>query len=312
MLVVRSFNDVPAAARGAVMTIGNFDGVHRGHQAVIGTMRRLASALAAPCGAMLFEPHPRVYFEPQRPLFTLTPLPYRLELLAALKLDFTAVIPFDAALAAMTAGDFIDSVLVDGFAIRQLVVGYDFNFGKGRTGDGSLLEAEGLRRGFGVTVQRPEHDGATAYSSSRIREALKAGEVAEAARQLGRWWRIQGIVISGAGRGAGLGYPTANIALPPGTGLLHGIYATRVWVDGNAHRAVSYFGKRPSFDDGNAIFETFLMEYDGNLYGKHIGVDLIAFIRGDRNFADAKALSTQMEYDVAEAIRHLNIDALRP
>ena len=312
MQVVREFRDVPASVRGGVLTIGNFDGVHRGHQVVIASVRRLALELGAPAGVMLFDPHPRAFLQPGFHPFTLTPLSYRLELLAALGLDFAAVLPFGAELAALTARDFIADVLVAGFAVRHLVTGYDFNFGKGRAGDNALLEAEGKRLGFGVTIQQPEQDGEAAYSSSRIREALRAGDVTEAARQLGRPWRVDGIVIAGAGRGVGLGYPTANIALPPGTELAHGIYAARVWIGGAPHSAVAYLGRRPTFDGGAPMFETFLIGYDGNLYGKTIGIELVAFIRPDKGFANAEALKAQMDRDVAEAIAHLRLDAVRP
>jgi len=312
MLVARNYQDVPAGARGGVLSIGNFDGVHLGHQAVIAQTRARAAALNAPAGVMLFDPHPRAFFKPEPPLFTLTPMDQRLELLAALGLDFAAVLAFNAALASLPAEAFIAQVLVGGFAVRHVVVGHDFNFGKGRTGNQALLEAEGRRLGFGVTGLDPVADGSAAYSSSRIREALAAGKVEDAARLLGRHWRVDGIVISGAGRGAGLGYPTANIALPPGTGLALGIYAARVWVDGAAHPAVAYHGKRPVFDDGKPGFETFLINYDSDLYGKCIRIDLVSHIRGDRRFDGVEALKSQMDRDVAEALARLALDAVRP
>ena len=312
MQVVRSYADVPAAARGGVLTIGNFDGVHRGHQAVIGEVKRMAQAHGVPAGAMLFDPHPRAFFQPDKPMFTLTPMPYRLDLLAALGLDFAAVLPFDKAMAELSARDFIANVLVGGFDVRHLVVGYDFNFGKGRTGNDALLLSEGKRYGYGLDVQQPAGDAGAVYSSSRVREALRAGDVAGAARQLGRYWRIEGTVIAGAGRGAGLGYPTANIELPPGVQLAHGIYAARVWIAGSAHSAAAYLGKRPTFDNGEPALEAFLIDYDENIYGQRISVDLVAFIRGDRSFSGAAALKAQMDRDVAEAVSHLRLDAVRP
>jgi riboflavin kinase / FMN adenylyltransferase len=312
MLVVGSYHDVPAAARGAVLTIGNFDGVHRGHQAVIAKTRATAATLKAPAGVMLFDPHPRAFFKPEPPLFTLTPMEQRLELLAALGLDFAAVLPFDAALAGLSATDFVAKVLVGGFAARHVVVGHDFCFGKGRTGNRALLEAEGRRLGFGVNALEPLADGQAAFSSSRVREALAAGKVDEAALLLGRPWRIDGIVISGAGRGAGLGYPTANIALPPGTELALGIYAALAWVDGVSHPAVAYLGKRPVFDGGKPGFEVFLIDFDGDLYGKCIRIDMVSHIRGDRNFDSIEALKSQMDHDVAAALTVLGLDAVRP
>ena len=313
MQVVRSYRDVPAPARHGVLTIGNFDGVHLGHQAVISEVKRLAAQVHGPAGVMLFEPHPRAHFQPNVPLFTLTPLPARLELLAGLGLDFAAVLPFDAAMAALPAQAFIADVLAAGFAIRHAVVGYDFNFGKGRTGNGALLTAEGDRLGFGVTVQDAAGDGDAVYSSSRIRGLLRAGDVAQAARLMGRWWRIEGEVIAGAGRGTGMGFPTANMQLPQGVELAHGIYATWVWIDGQRHPAASYLGKRPTFDNNAPVFETFLLAYGGDLYGRRLAVDLVAFLRPDMAFPDAAALAVQMDADCAKALRILqDADVRRP
>ena len=312
MQIVRSFTDVPEAARHGALTIGNFDGVHLGHAAVIATLREVAAGLGSPSGVMLFEPHPRQYFQPEKPLFTLTPVPQRLELLAGLGLDFAVVLPFDKAMASLPADAFVANVLVGGLAVRHVTVGYDFNFGKNRAGDGALLEEAGRRHGFGVTIVKAAGDGNEAYSSSRIRELLRRGDVGAAAHLLGRWWRLEGEVVSGAGRGSGLGFPTANLALRPGTELGHGIYATWVWIDGARHAAVSYLGTRPTFDNGAPVFETFLLDYAGDLYGKPIGVDLVAHLRADRPFANIEELKAQMQADCAEALRRLHAAPIRP
>lgn len=305
MQVLRSFQDVPASAKHGAMTIGNFDGVHLGHQTVIAAVRRLADALPGPAVAMLFDPHPRQYFQPGTPQFTLTPQSERLTLLADLGLDFTVVLPFDAGLAALPAEAFIEVVLVAGFAVRRVVIGYDFSFGRGRSGNGELLMAAGQRHGFTVSVEAAAADGTGAYSSSRIRELLRLGNVAGAASLLGRWWRINGDVIAGAGRGAGLGFPTANITLRPGIELAHGIYASWVWIDGARHPAASYLGSRPTFDNGQPVFETFLLDYDGDLYGRSVSIDFVDFLRPDRAFPDPIALATQMHADCAEVMRRL-------
>lgn len=305
MQVVRDFNGVPAALRGGALTIGNFDGVHLGHRAVVERVREQANRLGAPAGAMLFDPHPRQFFQPTRPLFVLTPLPRRLELLAELKLDFAAVLAFDADMAGMTASRFVETVLVEGFGVRQVTVGHDFRFGKGRTGDGDFLAEAGRRHGFEVCLLPAVSDGAEVYSSSRVREALRQGRVDEAARQLGRPWALDGIVIAGAGRGAGFGYPTANMALPLGIELAHGIYAARAWIDGQAYKGAAYFGKRPALDNGDASFETFLLDFAGNIYGKHMRVELVDHVRPDRNFADEASLRAQMAQDVRDIERLL-------
>lgn len=300
MLVVKDASSVPEAARRGVLTIGNFDGVHRGHAAVIGRVRKIAGELGGPAGAMLFDPHPRAFFQPNAPLFTLTPIPRRLELLEELGLDFTAVLPFDAAMAGLPAERFIQDILVQAFAVRHVVVGYDFNFGKGRTGSGATLEEAGKRLGFAVTVVGPEGDG-TAYSSSRIRSLIAQGHVEGAARLLGRPFRVEGAVMPGAGRGAGLGFPTANITLDKGIQLKHGIYAAWVCIDGQRYPAASYLGSRPTFDDGEPVFETFLMDFSGDLYGRRIAVDLMCYLRGDKPFKGVEALKQQMAEDCAGA-----------
>ena len=305
MQVFNRFHDIPASARGGVLTIGNFDGVHLGHAAVIAKVRALAVALPGPAGAMLFAPHPRAFFQPDAAHFTLTPLPQRLDLLAAQGLEFAAVLPFDHAMASMAAEDFVARVLVAGFGVRHVVVGYDFCFGKGRRGTGTMLQAEGATLGFGVSIETAAGDGAAPYSSSRIRDFLRTGDVASARALLGRWWRIEGEVIAGAGRGEGLGFPTANILLAPGNGLRHGIYASWVWIDGVRHAAASYLGKRPTFDNGAPVFESFLLDYRGDLYGKTLAIDLVSYLRGDAPFAGIEALKVQMQADCAEAWRRL-------
>jgi riboflavin kinase / FMN adenylyltransferase len=196
-------------------------------------------------------------------------------------------------------------VLLAGLAVRHVVVGYDFCFGKGRLGTGAMLQTEGKRLGFGVTVQDAAGDGEAAYSSSRIRALLRQGEAGAAARLLGRPWRIEGEVMAGAGRGKGLGFPTANVALPAGADFKHGIYATWAWIDGVRHPAASYLGTRPVFDNGAPVFETFLIGASGDFYGKPIAIDLVSYLRDDLPFSGVEALKVQMQADCAEALRRL-------
>lgn len=301
MRVQRSWRDVPADLMGAALAIGNFDGVHRGHQAVIGTTMATARRLGAPAGVMLFDPHPREFFRPAEPLFKLTPLPMKLRLLEALGLDLAVVLPFDAALAALPAAGFIETVLAEGLGIRHAVVGYDFNFGAGRTGTPQLMEAEGERLGFGVTVVGAVGEEGPAFSSSRVRSLLREGRVMEAAHVLGHWWQVSGTVTSGAKRGTGLGYPTANFALLPGTELGHGIYAARITFGCMVHEGAAYLGTRPTFDNGAPVLETFLFDFDGDLYGREIAVEFIEKLRGDQAFSSIEALKAQMDDDCARA-----------
>jgi riboflavin kinase/FMN adenylyltransferase len=301
MIVVNGTSDVPLAALGGVLAIGNFDGVHRGHQALLQTATDRAAELGAPSGAILFEPHPREFFQPGQPHFRLTPLKRKLELLEQFGLDVAIVLTFDAALAGLPAEDFIARVVAGALAARHVVIGYNFRFGKGRTGDAETMRRAGSARGFGVTVVPQVGEAGAVLSSGAVRAALARGEVAGAARILGHWWRVSGPVIGGFGRGSGLGFPTANIALAPGTDLAHGIYAARVYADGKAYGGAAYLGTRPTFDDGVPLLEVFLFGFEGDLYGREIAVEFIDYVRPDAKFSSMEALKEQIARDCARA-----------
>ncbi|ODR94874.1 hypothetical protein AUC70_03495 [Methyloceanibacter stevinii] len=248
MDIVRSWREAPPDQKGAVLAIGNFDGVHRGHQAVLGVAKAIAAAEGRKTGAVIFEPHPREFFAPGRPFFRLTPLPVKLELLEALGLDVAFVLPFDRPLADLSADAFATDILGEAFGARHVVVGYDFVYGKGRTGTVTHLAATGEAAGYGVDVVEPvQLEGRTVFASSAIREHLSKGRIREAAEQLGYWWRARGSVAHGAGRGQGLGFPTVNFKLLPGQDVCHGIYAMRVHHAGGRHDAAGYVGPRPTF-----------------------------------------------------------------
>jgi len=301
MLVVHGYSDVPKEARGASLAIGNFDGVHRGHQALL--ERALAEARAGrrPAGAIIFEPHPREHFLPDEPHFPLTSLAEKLRLFRGLGLDVAVVIRFDAGLARLSAEEFIERVLVLGLAIGHIVIGYDFFFGHGRAGTPQTLRAAGKKHGFGVTVIDPVAEAGEVFSSTAIRLKLAQGDARGAAHALGRPWRVAGRVIGGAKRGTALGFPTANIPLARGTALAHGIYAVRVHVDGERLDGAAYLGTRPTFDDGMPVLEVFLLDFEGELYGREIEVEFIEHIREDRRFDSADALKAQMAEDCAKA-----------
>jgi riboflavin kinase / FMN adenylyltransferase len=306
MDVIHGFEHVPLALRGAALAIGNFDGVHRGHQALLaavthastGTKGRPAGALA---GVMIFEPHPRTLFQPDRPHFQLTPVPQKLALLRRYGMELTVIVPFNAALAALSAEAFVERVLVAGLGVSHVVVGYDFHYGKSRAGTPESLKQAGRSYNFGVTVVDQIADAGEIVSSSAIRTELAQGDVFGAAKMLGHWWRVAGTVRGGAKRGTGMGYPTANTPLLPGTALAHGIYAVRVYIDGERHHGAAYLGTRPTFDDGAAVLETFLFDFDQDLYGREIEIEFIAMIRGDRKFDGMDALVEQMAIDCDRA-----------
>jgi riboflavin kinase / FMN adenylyltransferase len=301
MRVIYGYEHIPAQAQGAVLAVGNFDGVHHGHQALLKRAIDIARATGAPAGALLFEPSPREFFSPQEPHFRLTPIEQKLAIFDALGLDVAVVLGFDAALAGLDAETFIKRVLVDALKVNHVVVGYHFFFGKGRSGTPETMRIAGEKHGFGVTIIEPVADAGEAFSSTAIRLKLAQGDVIGAARALGRWWRVRGKVVGGAKRGTGLGFPTANIPLAKGTALAHGIYAVRTYLDGKEIDGAAYLGTRPTFDDGMPVLEVFLFDFDGDLYGREIEVEFIAHIRDDRKFDGPEALKAQMENDCAEA-----------
>jgi riboflavin kinase/FMN adenylyltransferase len=301
MEIVAGWADVPRKFQRAAIAIGNFDGVHRGHQAVLDAAISAARAQGSAAGVMIFEPHPREFFRPGKPLFRLTSPARKLELFAACGLDFVAVLPFGDELAAMPAERFTEEILVKGFGVAHAVTGFDFFFGKGRDGNPAVLKALGEKYGFAATAVGAIGTSAEIFSSTRIRELLAEGDVRAAAEMLGTWWQLSGMVQSGAGRGAGLGFPTANIAIESGHFLKHGIYAVRVQAGGKRLKGAAYLGTRPTFDDGLPVLEIFLMEFEGNLYDQQITVEFIDYIREDAKFKSVESLVAQVQRDIGKA-----------
>lgn len=306
MQIVHGHSHVPITARNAVVAIGNFDGVHRGHRALIGEAQHQARQLGRASAVMMFEPHPRAFFQPDETHFRLTPLNRKLRILEQLGVKIAFVQQFDAHLASMSADEFVQQVLVAGLGVAHVVIGYDFYFGKQRRGSPEAMVLAGEQLGFGVTVVPPVADSGEVFSSSAIRLHLAQGDVRVAARMLGDRWRVSGKVIGGAKRGTGMGYPTANVPMPKGTSLGHGIYAVRAHVDGDTHDAAAYLGTRPTFDDGMPVLEVFLLDFDGDLYGRVLDVEFVDFIRPDRKFESADALVEQMKDDVAAVRKSLH------
>jgi riboflavin kinase/FMN adenylyltransferase len=295
--VARDNTPVPEALRHAVVAIGNFDGVHRGHRAVIATAIERALAAKRPAAAITFEPHPRSFFQPNAPSFRLSSEAAKLRLLAATGLDGAVVLTFNASLAALTAQEFIARILIERLAISGAVIGFDFQFGKGRGGTPEFLAAQGKTRGFSVNVVPPfEYEG-TRVSSGTIRAALSAGRAAEAAELLSYPWFVTGQVVHGDKRGRELGYPTANIRVDPDVALKHGIYAVRAGIGGQRYDGVASFGRRPMFDTGAVLLEAHLFDFIGDLYGAVLDVAFIAWIRPELNFGSLEELIRRMDED---------------
>ena len=303
--VIRDTTPASEVVRGTVVAMGNFDGVHLGHRAVISAAIDMARKHGKPAFAVTFEPHPRSFFSPHTPQFRLSDETAKLRLLAATGLDGAVVMTFDGTRAGTTAQDFINHDLIGRLGISGVSVGYDFHFGKGRTGSPSLLAAEAPKLGIEVHVQPHVDILDRPVSSSAIRMALAEGQIAEATAMLGGPWFITGEVIHGAKRGRDLGYPTANIRLDRDCGLRHGIYAVRANIGAGKDKVrvdgVANFGRRPTFDNGAPLLEVFLFDFKGDLYGQTIDVAFIGFIRDELKFDGLEALIRQMDDDSIKA-----------
>ena len=291
----------PGALSGCVVAIGNFDGVHRGHRAVIGAALARARTLGAKAAALTFDPHPRSFFRPDLPLFRLSTERDKLRLLAATGLDGAVILRFDAALAGTSAQDFIARVLAGRLKIAGAAIGFDFHFGKDRKGSPAYLAGQGAELGFAVDIVPPLQDEGRPVSSGAVRDALVAGKVVEATELIGAPWFVSGEVVHGEKRGRDLGFPTANLRLDASCALKHGIYAVRAGLEGRLLDGVASFGRRPTFDNGAPLLEVFLFDFAGDLYGRTLDVAFIGWIRGEEKFASIDALQRAMDSDAAQA-----------
>jgi riboflavin kinase/FMN adenylyltransferase len=293
---------VPAQLRGGIVALGNFDGFHLGHQAVVGHAVARARAAGRPALVGTFDPHPKRYFQPQAEWFRLTTMDQRAEFLAAAGVDALIVFPFDAELAALDARAFAAERLAERIGAAGVVTGGDFTFGKGRSGDVATLARLGDALGFVAETVPPVMLGGWVVSSSRIREHLRAGEPREAAALLTRPFAIRGVVEKGAQLGRTLGYPTANMRLANYLRPAYGIYAVRgVLADGRRLDGVANLGIRPSFEPPEELLESFFFDFAEDLYGQTIDVELIDYIRPEAKFDDLGTLKAQMDLDAARA-----------
>ena len=294
-------NHFPAAAQGCVLAIGNFDGVHLGHRALIKQAAEIAKSLNAPLGVVTFEPHPRQFFQPAAEPFRLSLLPMKQRLLAELGVDHVFALSFGPALSQLTAQEFIGQILISGLKARHIVVGENFAFGKGRAGTAETLAACDK---FKLTVVKPVSSSqGQIYSSSAIRELLKQGQFAAAEKLLGWPWQIEMPVVGGDKRGRELGYPTANQNMPEYVRVPYGIYAVRVFIEGETiwREGVANFGIRPMFKISLPIFETFIFDFSAEIYGKNMRVQPVKHLRPEQSFKDIAALVTQMKEDCIAA-----------
>lgn len=316
MRIFRHWNDVPEEFKGSVVAIGNFDGVHRGHQALLAETRRLAAERNAIFGVLAFEPHPQEYFRPSAECFRLTPFRTKARLIAEQGADAMFALAFDKVMAGTSAQDFILDVLLAGLGAGAVVVGSDFQFGKGRAGDTAALSYMGEMEGLGVTIFPPVEDERHGkISSTRIRTALKEGRPREAAELLGHCWTIESRVEHGDGRGRTIGVPTANMRIEGYLAPAFGVYAVRATIMEDERPAgrfdgVANIGVRPMFESPVPLLEPWLFDFSGDLYGKHVAVELVDYLRPEARFDSLDALKRQIEAD-AEAARAV-LDDLKP
>lgn len=295
---------LPPELKGGVVAIGNFDGVHRGHQAVLQGALARARASRLPALVLTFDPHPRLVFRPDTPMFILTPPPMRAVLLDQLGFDAVVEQPFTQHFAAQSAEDFVAGILRERLGIAHAVTGFDFHFGRNREGGPAFLMASGERDGFDVTpIDAFRDEAAEIVSSSRIRVLLSQGDAAQAAGLLGYRYTVEAEVAGGQRLGRTLGFPTANMKLSADNLLAHGIYAVRLRrPDGTLHDGVASHGRRPTVDDdGMPLLETFLFDFDDSLYGQSCRVSFFGFLRGEVKFDGLDALVAQMRRDAEEA-----------
>ncbi|MCP5366993.1 MAG: bifunctional riboflavin kinase/FAD synthetase [Hyphomicrobiales bacterium] len=311
MRIYRHYDALPAEVRGAAVAVGNFDGVHRGHQAVIGEAGRHAQATGAPWAVLTFEPHPRDVFQPGGPPYRLTPFRVKAHHVAALGVDTMVTLHFDKAFSQRSAEDFVNDVLLDGLGVSHVVCGYDFVFGHGRRGNSEMLLQRGIEQGFGFTCVPAVRDGqGEIFSSTRVRELLAAGDALGAAHVLGRHYEVDGRVEHGARLGRTIGFPTANLPLGEYAHPRRGVYAIRAGIDAGGdtvwHEGVANLGTRPTVDGTGVLLEAHLFDFDGDLYGRNLRVALLDFIRPERKFAGLDALKAQIGDDCAAARRILS------
>lgn len=306
MRLIRYIDDVPAALKGCVVALGNFDGLHRGHQAVIGNAKALAREKNVPLAVMTFEPHPRAFFTPNQDAFRLSPFRIKCRQMRIMGIDFLYVQRFNAAFSSNSADVFVDQFLIDGLQVSHVVVGYDYVFGSKRGGNADFLKARGKEAGFGVTaVEEFRIDAKAQVSSTAIREFLAEGACKEAAVLLDRHWEIAGRVEHGDQRGRHLGFPTANLPLGEHHNPREGVYGVRAGIDRGGetvwYNAVANFGRRPTFNKTDVLLEVHFFDFDEDLYQKQLRVALVEFIRPEQKFDGIEALKTQLMRDCERA-----------
>lgn len=302
MQVIHAWKGLSDDQRGAAVALGNFDGVHLGHQQVIAGAAKAAAETGAPLGVVSFEPHPRLHFQPDAPPFRLMTAGQQARALEALGAERLYLLPFGLEMASFTDREFVQIVLVEGLGVRHVAVGFDISFGKGRTGSPEAMRAYGREFGFTVSVAEPVGTGVAKYSSTDVRTALREGRPQDAAAILGRPFAIEGVVRKGQQLGRQLGFPTANVALGDYVAPRLGVYATRTRLrDGRVFDGVANIGENPTVAVVDARLEVWLFGFDEDIYGERIETELVAFLRPEEKFDSLDIMVEQVMRDAENA-----------
>ena len=294
MRIIRSFESWPQAAHGSVMALGNFDGMHRGHQAVIARAESLARAQNRPCAVMTFDPHPRRFFKPELPVLRVIPFAQKAQLMRNAGVDFLYVARFNRAFSELAAEEYLLDVLQEKLKVAHIVTGHDFAFGKGRRGNAAFLQNNAPAY---TSVEAVDGGGGEVFSSTGVRHALEAGDVEKAAQILGRPYVLRGSILHGDKRGRTIGFPTANLRPVPLFLPRFGVYAVRMKLAGKWHEGVANLGVRPTFGSEKPTLETHLFDFDGDIYGQRVEVELRRFIRAEQKFSGLEELKSQIARD---------------
>ncbi len=308
MKIFRHHEGLSDDVKGGVIVLGNFDGFHKGHQAVVGRAWKLAREREMSLSVLVVEPHPRRFFNPSQEDFRLTSFRSKAHLLEDFGVDRLFVLPFDHDLAQMPAQDFVTEILLKNLGIKHIFAGYDYHFGAGRGGNAQTLQDMSLEQKFDVTIVEKIMEGDHIYSSTNIRDSLRAGDVRTAADQLGHWWHVEGHVLRGDQRGRIINFPTANLSMTDYIKPKHGVYAVRVIIDGPESGAeseklkgvwngVANMGNRPTFGKDDLMLEAHIFDFDADIYGRPIRVEFVDYIRPEQKFDGLDSLREQIEKD---------------
>lgn len=306
MKIIKNYRNIEKSDRGSIIAIGNFDGIHNGHKALINNIIELSKTMGKKTGICTFNPHPKNFFANGQTINQITSQELKHEIFKKLGIDILYEIEFNNELSRMSPDEFFHNILIDGLGVSHVTVGSDFKFGHKRSGDSSYLKMLCEARGISFQSIEKQKDGnSQTYSSSSIRDFISQGDIANTTRFLGYYWFIDGLVIKGQNKGTDMGFPTVNLRLNKSIKLAHGIYATNIYFSGQKYGGASYFGTRPTFDGEEEFLETYIFDFNDDLYGKSVRVEFIDFIRGDMKFSDNIELAKQMEIDCGNVLNKL-------